>query len=305
MGIRLPVLDGIPNTENLLNNLRKKDQNSEAELTAIYLFRSAYPDAEVDLYPEADGRKADFRIRLENTPWTTVEVTQPEDSVEKLRLQKIISKFTDALGDLENLCVLEIVFCREPTEAEVEILCSRLPEFCMQEGPKQAKLIDDMGFLFLNQSPINQMIEHAIPGKENIPMIGVVMFVGGGPDGGPHHQVAVRMPFTDNRAKEILRGEAKQLPKDGCGLVMIDVSSANGSFEEWSAMFRRRFQPTINTRVGGVCLFEGNMSPVGDPYQFLIKTQLHINPYAKQTLPIWLTSAIEQAGKKYAGLGLP
>jgi hypothetical protein len=104
MGLRLPALDGIAGAEQLLANLRKRDQNADAELTAIHLFRSSYSNAEVELYPEADGRVADFRIRSENAPWTTVEVTQPEDSAEKQRLQKILARFTDALSDLKTQC---------------------------------------------------------------------------------------------------------------------------------------------------------------------------------------------------------
>jgi hypothetical protein len=305
MGVRLPALDGVADAKSLLNNLRKRDQNADAELTALHLFRSAQPTAQVELYPEADGRVADFRIRVGNAPWATVEVTQPEASVEKQRLQKILARFTDALGDLKNQCVLEIVFNREPTEDEIQLLCDRLPEFCALEGPQQAKLVDDMGFLFLNQSPINQLIEHRTPGKENVPMTGVVMFVGGGPDGGPHHQAVVRIPFTDDRAEDILRDEAKQLPKDGQGLVMIDVSLANGSFESWASVFQRRFQPNVHTRVSGVCLFEGGMRPLDTGYEWLVKTQLLTNPHAKCKLSEWVNTAITQAGAKYVQSGLP
>ncbi|MBZ5509316.1 MAG: hypothetical protein LAO78_27985 [Acidobacteriia bacterium] len=303
MGLRLPALDGVADAESLLNNLRKRDQNADAELTALHLFRSAHPTSPVELYPEADGRVADFRIRVENAPWTTVEVTQPEASAEKQRLQKILARFTDALSNLKNQCVLEIVFNREPTEDEIQVLCNRLPEFCVLEGPQQAKLVDDIGFLFLNQSPVNQLIENVIPGKKNIPMTGVVMFVGGGPDGGPHHQVVVRIPFTDDRAEDILRDEAKQVPKDDQGLVMIDVSHANGSFESWASVFQRRFQPNMHTRVSGVCLFEGGMRPLERGYEWLVKTQLLTNPYAKCKLSEWVNTAITQAGAKYAQLG--
>lgn len=305
MGLRLPSLDGIADAEKLLANLRKRDQNADAELTAIHLFRSSYPKAEVELYPEADGRVADFRIRVGNAPWTTVEVTQPEDSGKKQRLQKILGRFTDALSDLKNQCVLEIVFSREPTDAEIDLLCDRLPEFCTMEGPQHAKLVDEMGNLFLNQSPVNQLIEHVIPGKENVPMTGVVMFVGGGPDGGPHHQIVVRIPFTDDRAEYILRDEVRQLPKNGQGLVMIDVSHANGSFEEWASIFKRRFQPAINTRVSAVCLFEGGMRPVESRHEWLVNTLLLLNPYAKCKLSEWVSTAITKAGTQYAQAGLP
>src|SRR5262245_37805575 len=63
MGLRLGALDGIPNAATLIEHLRLDTQNADAELTAIYLLRSSRPSVEVELYPEVEGRRADFRVR--------------------------------------------------------------------------------------------------------------------------------------------------------------------------------------------------------------------------------------------------
>jgi hypothetical protein len=51
------------------------------------------------------------------------------------------------------------------------------------------------------------------------------------------------------RAKQFLESEAKQLPKDLPGLVMVQVSHAVGAFKTWGPILRRRLQPNLHTRV--------------------------------------------------------
>jgi|SRR6266566_2784453 len=123
------------------------------------------------------------------------------------------------------------------------------------------------------------------------------MFVGGGPGGAAHHQVLVRIPFTDKRAEEILRDEAKQLTREGQGLIMIDVARASGGFQSWSALIERRLQPRINTRISAVCLFEGGMMPTDKGYNWLLRTKLVTNPNARFQLPGWIRDGVVSAGK--------
>jgi hypothetical protein len=131
------------------------------------------------------------------------------------------------------------------------------------------------------------------------PTIGIMMFVGGGADGGPHHKVSVQIPFTDDRAEEILRDEAKQLPKDEIGLIMINASGGIGKYDAWASLIGKRLQPKIHTRVSGVCLFEGSMVPNGSQYDWLVQTRLVVNEHARALLPNWIKSKIASAGKRF------
>jgi hypothetical protein len=117
MGLRLAALEGIAQTDKLIEHLRRRDQNAEAELSAMYLIRSSRPTAQFELYPKVGGRKADFRARDGDEQWTTVEVTQPKTSEEQQRVQNILRRLTDALFRMDCQFTLELVFRHEPTSA--------------------------------------------------------------------------------------------------------------------------------------------------------------------------------------------
>ena len=220
-GLRLASLEGLAESERLVKQIRRKDSSADAELTAIYLFRSSDPLTECELYPTVGSRKADFRLRKGSELWTTVEVRQALASKERNRIQAILRRLTDALRNIDAQFVLELQFRREPMDDEISALCNYLPNYCRLPGQRRAELVDGMGFLFLDDVEIGRLRLHEIPELANTPMVGLVMFQSGGPRGAPHHQVAVRIPFLDKRAEQFLRAEAKQLPKEGPGLVMI------------------------------------------------------------------------------------
>jgi len=191
-----------------------------------------------------------------------------------------------------------VLFIREPTDDEISLLCERLPEFCRLPGEQHAVLVDEMGFLFLNHVEIGRLLLHEVP-ESTATMIGLVTFVGGGPDGGPHHQVAVRIPFSDRRAEQFLKAEARQLPKEGHGLIMIEGPTSANELKVWIPLIQRRFQPQIHTRVSGVCLFEGGMVPVANRYNWLVQAKLITNCHAKAPLPDWIRAAVESARESF------
>ncbi|MBZ5657465.1 MAG: hypothetical protein LAO56_19530 [Acidobacteriia bacterium] len=298
MGLRLAALDDLVNTETLVSNLRQEDQNAEAELTALYLIRRRNSSLEVELEPAVGTRKADFRVRRAGESlWTTVEVTQATTSEYQQHLLDILEKILEALRESKSRFSLNVIFRREPTEAEITFLRSELPQFCVQPGQQQATLPGELGFMLLNHAPISQGQKIEIAGLG--PTIGIMMFVGGGPGGGPNHKVSVQIPFTDERAEEILRKEAKQLPKDGIGLVMINASGGAGRFQVWTSLISQRFQRKIHTRVSGVCLFEGSMVPNGPQYDWLVQTKLVVNDHSQFQLPSWIQTTFNEAGEEF------
>ncbi len=300
MGLRLVSLENLAQSEELITHLRRGDQNAESELAAIHLIHSYDPSMQLELHPAVGTRKADFRVRrMDDEQWTTVEVTQPNTSQEQQRVQRILRRLTSAFEKIEHPFSLEILFRREPSDDEVEVLCNRLPEFCQLTGQQRAELVDGMGYLFLNYVEIGKLLLCEVEELADTPMIGVTAFFGGGSSGGPHHQVSVRIPFTDERAEEILDYEARQLPKSGLGLVMIDLPTSPKELRGWVSLIERRFQPQIHTRVSGVCLFSGGMVPVGDRYDWLLQTKLLTNPHAKFQLPSWIQTAIKSTGEDF------
>jgi hypothetical protein len=300
MGLRLASIENLGGAEDLITHIRRKDQDAESELTAIHVIRSQNSSAQLELHPAVGTRKADFRARrVEGEQWTTVEVTKPNTSEEQQRIEGVLRRIEKVFEKVEYPFSLDIVFRREPSASEIELLCERLPQFCQLLGQQRAELVDGMGFLFLNHVEIGKLQLVEIPELAETPTIGIATFFGGGSDGRAHHQVSVRIPFSDERAEEILRDEARQLPKPGVGMVMIDVPASPKELRGWVSLIERRFQPAIHTRISGVCLFSGGMVPVGDRYGWLLQTKLLTNPHAQFQLPSWIQAAIKSAGEEF------
>src|SRR5207245_6707038 len=209
----------------------------------------------------------------------------PNTSKEHNRVQQVLREISAALTKSEHQFTLDILFRREPTQAEIGNLCDNLPEFCKLDGQRQADLTADLGTLLLIKTPLGQVIKWTFVDRGDAPIMGLAHIVSRG--GAPHQQVSVNVPFTDERAGDILRREAKQLPESGLGLIMIDVGNVIGSFQDWEAIFRRRFQPTQHTRISAVCLFEGSSTPTEAGYNWLLHTKLITNAHAQFQLPAW------------------
>src|SRR5688572_11755305 len=76
-GRLLTSLDGVRDTEHLLEKIRRNDHSASAELTALFLLRSGRPDTIVELEPEVSvgGRpkNPDFHISLSGADGAFVE----------------------------------------------------------------------------------------------------------------------------------------------------------------------------------------------------------------------------------------
>jgi hypothetical protein len=112
---------------------------------------------------------------------------------------------------------------------------------------------------------------------------------------GEHRHVLVRIAHSDERAEQFLRKEARQLPIDAPGIVMLYVGRATGAMHNWAAVMTRQFQPSKHTRVGGVCLFDAGFTPTTAGEEWRTRTQLVVHPYAAIPLPEWVEQALISA----------
>jgi hypothetical protein len=287
MGLRLHAIEGLAGNEELLTKVRNLDSSAEAELTAIYLFRSRSSDVEIELFPPVGKRIADFRMRKGKEEWTTVEVTEVMESAEEKRLNAILKQLITAFRSLSFPFSLEIILLREPTAEEVMELCETLPQFCENEEIQNARMYHDLGWLLLNRAPTGQLPNSETPETAKLPSIGLAAFFR------DDQVVAVKICFSDERAEEMLTQEARQLPSGKRGLIMISGPSSEKELHVWEPLIRRRFQPSIHTRVGGVCLFSGGMVPAPDAKtDWKIQAHFVPNPFAKAALPPWIEQSV-------------
>jgi len=300
MGLRLATVDSLPRNRELLDKLRKQDSSADAELTAIHLLCSRLPDVGIELFPQVGSRVADFRVRRGQEEWTTVEVGLAEESQEHKDLTEILKLLTAALRSLDSPFALEVIFRREPTDAEFAQLLASLPEFCLEGGNRTARLNDELGVLLINHVPVGQMPYSTVPGMDDVPYIGISVFYR------RDQVVTAKIAFTDDRAERMLREQSAQLPKGKRGLIMISGPSSASELRVWGPLILRRFQPNILTRIGGVCLFEGGMVPSGKKTSWEIEAHLVLNPHAASPLPPWIGETIMAADEDFeASLSRP
>ena len=289
MGLRLRTIEPVSQSKELLDKLRKRDTSADAELTAIRLLCSRFPEVEVELFPPVGNRVADFRVRKGPEEWTTVEVAQATESAEHKRLSAILKRLTSAFRSLDNPFSLEVIFRREPTDAEFVRLVEAMPQFCAEGGFKTARLNDELGVLLLNHVPVGQLPYSSVPGLDDVPYIGLSVFF-------RRDQVAtVKVAFSDDRAEQMLRKQSKQLPEGKRGLIMISGPSSESELRVWKPLILRRFERGIHTRVGGVCLFDGGMVPCGSQTGWQIQAHLIQNFHAASPLPSWIQETVVAA----------
>jgi hypothetical protein len=177
----------------------------------------------------------------------------------------------------------------------------QVDEICHLTGVQTVELASDLGTLYLNQFQPGQVFldDH---GEAPVPRTGLGHAVI--EDGETTRSVAVRVAFSDDRADEFLRKEARQLPKEAPGVVMIDVAEASGGMRTWRPILEKRLQPNIHTRVSGICLFRTVLYPTDEGESWRIETKLLINPNAPMTLPSSLISRLNRYESQEADLEL-
>lgn len=151
--------------------------------------------------------------------------------------------------------------------------------------------------MILNHTTANQVVPYQHPEDDGHPRLAMAKAIVGGSE--PPRQLSVTMPYADARAEAFLTSEARQLPTDAPGLVMIDKANAPGGFKEWVPLLQRRLQPKIHTRVSGICLFFEAILPAERGIAQLMETRLLRNPHARLPIPAWIVSAVEEARAEF------
>lgn len=300
MGGQLSVLEAVKGAERLVAKLKSHDSSAEAELTAMHLLHGRNKESEIEYEPDtANGRKSDFRIRLPGEGWTYVEVTRPNISEARQRLMVILNQIIGLVREIQREFALEVFFRREPEDSEIEKLLDRARQFCAK-GLNQREEVDDLALLILSDVTPGQIVPQQETGDHATPRLGAAMTVVG--TGEPRRHVVARIPYSDKRADKFLSNEAAQLSKNHPGLIMVDASGEPTTFSSWGAVLARRFQPSIHTRVSGVCLFAPQLIPMTGTLVWVPAVQIHINSHAKLALPSWISSALLDAKNDFGTL---
>lgn len=296
MGQRLSVLGRVEgDVVPLVYKLRERRPGAWAELTAMYLLCNGIPDARIELEPGVSvggqQRKPDFRTRQGGSEWVFVEVAQPEKSEAQQEAIALLSTIASLAHDLPGSYALEVFLRRDPTDEELVSLQQQVRAVCQMEGTRQVDLPKDLGNLFLNDMPAGQVIVQERE-EDEAPKLGVAYVQA---EGDLRRHIMVRLPFADARAERFLGSESKQLPAHAPGLVMVQLSQAAGALKSWEPLLRRRFQPSLHTRVSGTYLLSGSQTTDeegGERIQY--QGKLMENEHAKLDLPSWVRDSLNR-----------
>ncbi len=291
MGRRLQAVRHASGIDTLLERIRAGDYAAHAELTAAYLCVPS--DAPVALEfgaPAQVGnreRVPDFRLRQEDEPWVYVEVTAPDISELQHHAQILLEHLATFLTDIPLGSAAEVMVRRDPTEEEVGTIVETLRSQLQVAGPSQRDL-PGLALLLVRHAEPGQIVveDH---GEPNIPRIGLARFE---LREGRGRHLAVRYAFSDQRAEAFLTSEARQLPRDTPGLVMVDVSRATGAFDAWQPLLARRLRPRQHTRVSSITLFSSGMWGLPEGEAWVPWTWVLENRYATNSVPVWLTGRL-------------
>jgi hypothetical protein len=294
LGQFLAVLGDAPNAEHVLAKIRNREPDAWAELAAIYLLRSGQSEVELAIEPSVTvgmrNRKPDCAVRrLDSDDWTYVEVTQPNASNAHTEVTAGLQRLASLVTRCSRSFALEVFFKREPSNDEIDAVAARILSQHSQVDTEAVELEADLGTLYWTMGRPDALVLDT-HGQPYTPRLSMAMAHS---DGNESRCIAVRWPFTDARARGFLDTEAKQLPTDAPGLIMIQTSGAIGAMKAWRSLIENSFQPTIRTRVSAVCLFSAaqRSTPEGAIWQPL--TKLVINPHGRHALPTWISEQLQ------------
>ena len=293
-GTRMASIVGAPGCDDLVERLMAGDSAASEEATAIHLLRSRHHDTELEIAPKVKignrHRVPDFRLRKAGEPWIYIEVTKLHESTASIQIQRLLQRVAQAVMTVDQAFLLEIVFNRDPTPSEEEEVLTEAKAAC-DAADGHRKNVGDLASILVKSGDPSVVIPSLTP-DDSRPRMAVSQSIIG--DGQPNRQIVARIPFEDQRAEHILRIKSKQLPKDECGVVMVNVNSQPSAFESWSERVPQRFTGNQHTRVAAVVLFMHATSPTERGLVWVPYLKMIANPRARVPVPSWVADAVDR-----------
>lgn len=301
MGVFLSQLDGLKNTNKIIEKLKQEDHSVVAELHALSLLLTA-GNFDVEIEPDVTvGTKTknpDFVLKAMNEPSIYVEVTKPDNSELFNDTTEFLDNLMNTTSQIQSPFDLEVYFLREPSAEEKATMVSVITKFCAKGEQGIVEVLDGLAVMALRGKPVNGMITpHDFGIKDELCRLGMARVIV--ESGETTKKVSARVPLTDERAELFIQRKSKQLPDGGPGLLMIDLQNVLGGFKYWGPLIQRRFQPTINTRISAVCMFGGNIFLDEEGPLSCTQTKVLVNPYCSKKLPENLTNSLHEQGAEY------
>jgi hypothetical protein len=292
VGQLIEAVRDLPGSEGLLDRIRRGDQSAQTEALVAAMLRSGPTSPHIRLEsaitPREGQRKQDL-IVAEHGDEVFIEVAQPNVSREAQEARKLARHIADLIKDAQPWSTAtEVYFHREPTSEEIPLIVDATASLA-QQGVELRRELEGLATLAANHTRpgVVALVEHGDPYRPGVG-VGAVAH-----EGDQVRHAAVRLPFTDERAEDFLRREARQLPRHATGVVALDVSDATGGMHAWKGLIERRLRPNQHTRVAATVLMESRHVPTPDGEAWGHHSQLIVNDHAARPAPEWLLRLLE------------
>jgi hypothetical protein len=262
----LQIVNVLPGAEVIVERWRHgiREQGVIAELKILAQLRRG--GFEVELFPEV-GRVPDARIRVRpGQPWTYVEASQrgisKTRSDAELTMQQVSDKAANSFLGVHS----KIALLRQPGASEFQRIVKWLDSL-----PPSGSQLEDLAVLYVE--PIetavgaNDVLYQHVPEPR--------FFSTHLAWGVPAKKATVCIRIEDTGAEKMLKEKVKQLPASQAGIMILDTSSIIGGLEMWESLVHRRFQPSINTRIGAVVLTQWCLGDAGHQSESSVLTNPH------------------------------
>jgi hypothetical protein len=293
-GLQLRSFHGAPGLTEVLVRLRARDRAARTEIAAASYCIEGQSDVRLEFGAEirvgSRNRRPDFRIALPGEVWTHVEVTAPDRSEVNQRAQRILSAIAGKLFAQQNRSTIEVLLLREVAGDDEDRLAHEVARMAAFEQ-RHLEELGDLAVVEVNAGTPGQIEAGRDFGRELGPLLAVARAQVTNNLAQKH--IIVKIPVTDRRAADFLTSEAKQLPKGEPGLVVLDMTAAPDSFDNWEAILRGRLQPSLHTRVSGIVLTRSSVQHGAEHAHWIISQRLIENPNALLPLPRWLARQLE------------
>jgi hypothetical protein len=283
LGIQLNVLSRAKGAEKLIQRLQASEPAAVSELHSITLCVGSN-DVELEIEPPVtvgDAEKVpDFRLRRPGEEWVWVEVTQPNYSESAQIAQQAAASLRDLLTKIPDGMEVQIRFRSEPSDVDLNSVRTEVGRATLKQT------IDRPAFI-IHTSTATPVLTPIGDDEQGRPIFGNAV---GRVSGENRALLSVRVPYTDLRGQKVIHTEARQLPKEGPGLIC--VATAHATY--WQSLIERSFSPTIRRRISGVLLFQTGLLLGEHGIELQTAGRLLSNPHARVPLPSWLEGSLHR-----------
>lgn len=281
-GIVLADCEPLQNFGPVLDRLRKGEVSSLAELTVAAGLRRQ--GLATELEPPLGSNVLDCAVTI-GPQRVYIEVVAPETSFEMQTAMEMLEALTrETIEKGPAGCHTELLLHIDPENQQtmiVNALSCILADCAIHE-------LNGIGTVRRSTIAVGSTpdVSPTINNPDPRPIIAVGSVR---TTNGVATSAAVRMPMTDERAHRVLSAELRHFSRDEANMLILCVTRVPGGFGMWLPLVERWFQPTRNTRVGAVALYEEGL--LGTPLALRQRWRIAVNPFARIPVPQALLDA--------------